>query len=333
MQYTFTPEAEESSLEIGPTEYSLAPLPVEMSVDRHPARVYLMRLAPGSRPAMQSSLAMMAEILTGGACSWLTMPWHSLDAQHTKALRSELALRYAPATANKMLAALRGTLREAWELGLISAEQYQRAISVRAVRGDRLLTGRALASGEMRALFSSCSRDTSPAGTRDAALLAVLYGSGLRRSEVVALDVADYNEEEGSITVRSGKGNKDRICYTAAGETSFIDRWLRIRGEHGGAIFCAIQKGGKIRDRRLTDRAVLYIVQRRAQQAGVKIFSPHDLRRTMISDLLDAGADISAVQQLAGHANVQTTTRYDRRGESAKKKAAKLLHIPEGDYS
>jgi site-specific recombinase XerD len=229
-----------------------------------------------------------------------------------------------------MLAAVRGVLRECWELGMMSAEDYHRASAVRAVRGERLQRGRALNMGELRSLRSVCKADKNlAAGARDAALIAVLYGSGLRRSEAVALSLTNYDSDTGTLTVREGKGNKDRVCYAASGQEEFIERWLHLRGTAPGPLFCHVAKGGKVKIRQITDRAVLYIVQRRAKQAGVAHFSPHDLRRTMIGDLLDAGADISTVQRLAGHANVQTTARYDRRGEAAKKKAAKLIHIPD----
>jgi integrase len=78
----------------------------------------------------------------------------------------------------------------------------------------------------------------------------------------------------------------------------------------------------------MTSQAVLLLRQRRVEQARVQPFTAHDLRRTFISDLLDAGADLSVVQKLSGHANVGTTARYDRRREEGKRRAAELLHVP-----
>lgn len=292
-----------------------------------PAAVYLARLAPGSRRTMRGALLTIAALLTDGAADLFTLPWSALRYQHTAAVRAMLAARYSPATTNKMLAALRGVLKEAWRLGQMEAADYQRAVDLPGVRNGTLPRGRALMPGELRALFAACA-DGSPAGVRDAALLAVLYSGGLRRAEVVSLDMSDYLPETGALTVRHGKGEKARIVYLTGGGKEALAAWVRLRGDETGPLFVPINKGGRLTLRRMTDQAVLAMLSRRAKRAGVGHFSPHDLRRTFISDLLDAGADIATVQKLAGHSSVATTGRYDRRSEHAKQRAATLLHVP-----
>ena len=303
-------------------------LAVRPPADHHPAAVYLARLAPGSRRTMRAALETIAGLLSGGRLDAEGLDWSALRYAHTAAVRSRLAEAFAPATASRMLSALRGVLREAWRLGQIPAEDFHRAADVPPVRGTSLPRGRALAMGELRALFEQCAEDERPAGARDAALLGVLYGAGLRRAEVVALDLADYRTEGAELRVRRGKGRKARITYTPSGCSQALERWLEYRGLEPGPLFCPVNKGGAITIRSMTDQAVLAVLARRARQAGVASFSPHDLRRSFISDLLDAGADISTVQQLAGHASVTTTARYDRRGDVTRRRAVDLLHVP-----
>lgn len=150
----------------------------------------------------------------------------------------------------------------------------------------------------------------------------------MRRSELVALVLSDYCEYESSLHVRNGKGNKARIVYVSAGAQQALEGWLVVRGQTPGSFFCRINKYARIEPHGMTGQSVRKMLSKRGKQAGLAPFSPHDLRRTMIGDLLDAGADISTVQRVAGHANVTTTARYDRRGESVKRQAACLLSVP-----
>jgi site-specific recombinase XerD len=296
------------------------------ALSQNPVAVYLARLAPGSRRSQLGALKTIALILSDGQIGIDELPWHQLGYQHTQALRSVLAERFSPATANRHLAALRGVLREAWRLGFMSAEIYQRAIDLPAVRGERLPRGRALSRGELRALFESC-RKGSTADLRDAALIGVLYAAGLRRAEVVTLELSDYDPETGALVIR-GKGNKERNAYIDDGAAEAMGEWITHRGSEEGPLFCPVTQKGEVVIRPITDQAVYVILKSRAKKANIKSFSPHDLRRSCVSDLLEAGVDISIVQQFVGHANVNTTARYDRRGEHAKKRAAKSLHIP-----
>ncbi|MFI5398375.1 MAG: tyrosine-type recombinase/integrase [Candidatus Binatia bacterium] len=119
-----------------------------------------------------------------------------------------------------------------------------------------------------------------------------------------------------------------RQHYASNGSKEALDAWVMARGGEPGPLFVPINKGGNMSLRGMTDHAVWKMVQKRAAEAGVKKFSPHDLRRSFCSDLLDMGADIAVGQQLAGHSNIATTARYDRRGEKAKQKAAEMLLVP-----
>jgi site-specific recombinase XerD len=102
--------------------------------------------------------------------------------------------QYSPATVNRMLCALRRVLKEAQRLGLISADDYATAVDLKRVQGDSPLRGRLLKPSEIAALLSDCKNDQTLIGKRDAALIAILSGSGLRRSELMDLlkDFADF---------------------------------------------------------------------------------------------------------------------------------------------
>ncbi|WP_438041423.1 tyrosine-type recombinase/integrase [Sorangium sp. So ce128] len=306
-------------------------VPVEqLRRDRQPHLVYLASLTTQKgRRAMRGALDAIASELSAGADSSAldadSVPWHLLRYQHTQAVRAGLVSRYAPATVNRALAALRGVLREARRLGLMSAEDCAAACDLKPARGERLPRGRALREAEVLALLGACDL-RSRAGARNAALVALLYGCGLRRAEVVALDCEDYVAGEAALKV-AGKGGKERRAFLG-GAAGALEAWLASRAHVAHpALFLPIDRLDRIGARRLTDQAVLDILQRLAAAAGVERFSPHDVRRTFITQLLDRGADPITVQRMAGHAQVTTTQKYDRRGEDVQRRAAELLRL------
>lgn len=292
------------------------------------AAVYLASLPSESgRRTMRGALDKIARMMTAEQMDIETFPYAHLRYEHVAAIRAKLSETLAPATVNKYLAALRGTLKAAWLLGQMDAETYHRAVNEKGIKNETLPAGRGLSAGELAAMMRVCANDPRPAGARDAALVAVLYGALLRRAEAVALDLSDYDAEKSEIRI-TGKGRKDRENPLPLGATEALADWLTIRGPQPGPLFWAITKSGKLIPGRLTTHAIYKMLARRAEQASVKAFSPHDLRRSSISDLLDAGNDLAIVQRLAGHAAMSTTGRYDRRPQAAKAKAIATLHVP-----
>ncbi len=316
----------------------LVALPLERP-GQDPAPIYLAGLAAGSRRAMAQALDQVARIATGGQLGPERLPWAALRYEHTQAIRAALrdtvsprtGRPLSPASINKTLCALRGVLREAWRLGQMSAEDYHRAIDLEPVRGASVLRGRALEPNEVAALFHVLQRDDSPAAARDAAILALgIAGGGLRRQELGGLVLPRSLDQNTWVLTVDGKGSQVREVPLKNGAVDALRAWLSHRGQESGPLFCPVLKGGKIQHgRALSPEAIYRVCARRAEQAGIPAFTPHDMRRTYISTLLDRGVDLSVVSKLVGHASGPAiTARYDRRGERAKHAAAETITVP-----
>ncbi len=305
------------------------PLPPQ----RDPAAVYLASLGEGSRRTMRGALNRVARLLgrdpveMGGrevTCRFFR--WGALRPRHMSWIRDELLTDYAPATVNKHLSAVRGTLKAAYRLRQISGEDYHRAAAIESVSAEPEPAGRLLTRDEITALLRACTKDSTPAGARDAAMIALWAVAGPRRAEIVNLDVDDYEPATGAMRIWAGKGQSKRTVYVANGAKAAIDDWLVVRGTVPGPLFVPVHHSGKMRISRMTPQAAYGILRKRARQSGVDSVSPHDLRRTALSNLIDK-TDLSTAQQIAGHADPKTTARYDCRGERMKQRAAKAMTL------
>ncbi|MBX2798767.1 MAG: tyrosine recombinase XerC [Myxococcales bacterium] len=140
---------------------------------------------------------------------------------------------------------------------------------------------------------------------RDQAILEVLYGAGLRVSEVCGLDVPDVDLDQASLHVRRGKGNVARLAPMGPPTVAALQSWLSERPEVDDlALFL------NARLRRISDRTIRRMVAEQGALVGVSGLHPHALRHAYATHLLDAGADLRAIQELLGHSSLSTTQRY-----------------------
>ena len=310
--------------DIIPVDSKLPVLPED-----NPAVVYIASLqSESSRRVMRHALNTIAAITSDNTLELMTYPWAGLRYKHTIAIKTLLAEKYAPATVNRMLSALRRTLQEAWRLGYMSAEDYHRAVDFDGLQNEKLPTGRYVSQDEVKTMLDSCLRDSTARGIRDAAIIGVLY-AGLRRAEVARLKREHYTRDTGRLVVKESKHHKDRVVFLDDGAIAALDDWLSIRGEQPGPLFTGTNQRGDIQLSGITSQTVYNVVDQRQKEAGIlEPLTPHDFRRSAVSDLLDQGVDIATVANLMGHKNTDTTKRYDRRGEQTMQKAVKTRRLP-----
>ena len=293
---------------------------------QNPLALYLARLAPSSQLTMKYVLQDAADRLGFVEMDLHEVPWHQLQPGHVIALVA--ALRedgYAPNTSSLYVNAIRGVTNEAWRQSLISHEHLLKMRSVKPMAGTRLSKGKNIRRTLIRELMDVCAADPRPQGRRDAAIIAILYGSGMRKSESVNLDLAQIDFAERSLQV-TGKGNKQLIKYAPTWAFTVLNDWLELRrsclpeGQSDDAfLFNRIRRGSHITRDRLTKHAIYFIAKQRGRQIGMDIM-PHDFRRSFITRVIEEH-DLSIAQKLAHHANISTTASYDMRGENERRRA------------
>lgn len=231
-----------------------------------------------------------------------------LNLREVRAHLAELHGDHAASTIGRKLSALRTfgefCRREGWvaenEVALVRRPKLGRTLPVALPVED--VTGMIEVGGHEDAI-----------GRRDTALLEVLYGAGLRVSELVALDLEHLRREGRRMSIRvvAGKGGKDRVVPLGSKGCTALSNWLAVRDELAGprspsqALFLGARGG------RLGVRAAREVVYRRCSETGARtVVGPHGLRHSFATHLLQSGCDLRTIQSMLGHASLSTTQRY-----------------------
>lgn len=304
-------------------------LATERSKRQNPALLYMMTLGTKqSRDKVGQLLNHLARIF--GYADWLSTPWEKIRQPELLALKTKWEIeKKSPATINLALSVLKGVARQAWMANLMTDHDFTVIRAIKGARGTRATKGRALTPVESSRLIVGCEMKSDAKGVRDAAIIALGIGCGLRRAEIASLRTSSLNPKEQSILVM-GKGNKERTVYCSDAVWQRVMRWKDLRVETDGVeeLFCSVSKGGKLNSAKsLTEDAIFKILRSRAKEFGLEIFAPHDLRRTYATRLFELGGDVNVVRQAMGHASILTTQRYDKRGEEAVKQLSKRVSL------
>ena len=210
----------------------------------------------------------------------------------------------AAATINRRLSTVRGLLRVARMLGLVGW-----SLEVEPVRAQACRDTRGPGLEGVRAIMAHLRGQSGPKALRDLAIVRLLFDLGMRRSEVVGLDLADVDLAHGTVRVL-GKGRESRETMTLPGPTvEAIRAWLGHRGQAPGPLFTALDRASH--GHRLTGTAVRDLVGQAGAAVGLRV-RPHGLRHAAITAVLDHnGGDVRAAQRFSRHRDLRTLSIYD----------------------
>ena len=217
---------------------------------------------------------------------------------------------YAPSSINQKLSAIRKLAVEASYNGLMDGQLALGVKEIKGVKTAGVRIGNWLTKDQAERLINMPDRTTLK-GLRDRAILAVMIGGGLRRSEVASLTFDHIQQREGRWVIADliGKGNRIRTVPIASWVKVAIDQWTETANINSGRLFRSINHGDNLSGDSMTSQAIQDVVKLYADKCGYGL-SAHDLRRTHAKLARKGGADIMQIQLSLGHASLKTTERY-----------------------
>lgn len=263
--------------------------------------------------------------------------------RHDRETRQQLVARWQGtpdqlADTMKMMDVIVGMRYSATQSALDEMSDYEAEEPKRDKGAPAKAKERALKEQEVKRLFAACAKQGGALGVRNQAILALGIGCGLRRSEIAKLRFEDVDWDGLSvgddpylpIQILDAKGEKDRTVNASNGTRQSLQQWAAVRGTEPGPLLYSFDRWTGMQPGFPIDGQTVYsTLVDLAGLAGVEAFSPHDMRRTFVSGFIRSTGDISMAAKLAGHASIETTKIYDKRGDEEQAAAViAAVHVP-----
>ena len=292
-----------------------------------PTECYLNNLAPTGRKAVISLIKSVKHTLLLND-KLAALPLHKLSFEQLSTLRQSLILNNKSArTIQLTFRVIKAIAKTAFLMNLIGQHELEKFNVLKLPHIEPSLKGKSLTATQLNSILKQPYTVHSIINVRDIALLALMAGAGLRRSEVSALKLSDFSMADQLVVIHKGKGNRTRTQYLPVWVLEYLSSWLTVRGKNEGPLFCVVLNGRAIQARGISPETIYSVVTARTNHVLGEKFTPHDMRRTYISSLLANGVDISTVSKLAGHKSIITTQLYDKRGADSLKRAVNTLSV------
>jgi len=293
-------------------------------IQSNPAELYIKSLQSSKSKILMSSRLNIISKKINNKLNFRKIDWSILNYELVLNLIEKLKEeKKAPATINSYLAAIKGTAKQAWKSKIINTDNYLWIKDIKEINGNRIDKGRALKISELKKLIKTCNNENNISGERDAVIISITYGAGLRRDETANLKTSNYDRKNGTIKIK-GKGNKERKNKINIKIQKILNKWIDKQKTNNEFLFYKIKNNSNT-NKKITGEDIYLIIKKRYKQANIEKISPHDLRRTYATKLLENGEDLFIVQELMGHTRIETTKKYDKRSEDVKNKAAESL--------